>query len=54
MESLLGEMGFRVLSDQSDVDIADRYWKDPPAAHPRSIRFFPEWERLAVAERFQP
>lgn len=51
MESLLGDKGFRVLSDEADTDFADRYWKDPPGAHPRSIHLFPEWERLAVAER---
>ena len=51
MASLLGGLGFRVLSDESDADLADRYWKDPPSAHPRTIHLFPEWERLAIAER---
>ena len=40
-----------VLSDEADIDLADRYWKDPPSAHPGPIQYFPEWERLAVAER---
>lgn len=51
MEALLGGAGFGVLSDVADIDLADRYWKDPPSAHPRTIHLFPEWERLAVAER---
>ncbi len=51
MESLLGTKGFVVLSDEADIDFANRYWKDPPAAHPRSMHLFPEWERLTIAER---
>jgi methyltransferase (TIGR00027 family) len=53
MASLLERFGFSMLSDESDVDLASRYWKDPPSAHPRSIHLFPEWERLAVAERVE-
>jgi methyltransferase (TIGR00027 family) len=49
--ALLGDLGFTVLSDEADIDLANRYWKDPPAAHTRSIHLFPEWERLAVAVR---
>lgn len=51
MAALLADLGFAVRSDERDVDLANRYWKDPPSAHPRSIHLFPEWERLAVAER---
>lgn len=51
MAALLADLGFDALSDEADVDLAARYWKDPPSAHPRSIHLFPEWERLAVAER---
>jgi methyltransferase (TIGR00027 family) len=51
MASLLADLGFVVRSDEADVDLANRYWKDPPSVHPRSIHRFPEWERLAVAER---
>ena len=51
MEELLARFGFGVLSDEADIDLANRYWKDPPSAHPRTIHLFPEWERLAVAER---
>lgn len=51
MASLLGGLGFRVMADEADADLADRYWKDPPPSHPRSIHLFPEWERLVVAER---
>lgn len=47
----LASFGFSVLSDEADVDLARRYWGDPQAAHPRSIAAFPEWERLALAER---
>jgi methyltransferase (TIGR00027 family) len=51
MADLLRGFGFEVRSDDADADLADRYWKDPPSAHPRTIHLFPEWERLAVAER---
>ena len=51
MESMLSALRFEVLSDEADIDLADRYWKDPPSAHPSPIQYFPEWERLAVAER---
>lgn len=51
MAALLSSFGFAVLSDEADIDLANRYWKDPPAAHPGSMAAFPEWERLAVAER---
>ncbi len=51
MEDLLARFGFGVISDEADIDLANRYWKDPPSAHPRTIHLFPEWERLAVAER---
>lgn len=51
LAALLADLGFSVLSDETDIDFADRYWKDPPAARPRSIHLFPEWERLVVAER---
>jgi methyltransferase (TIGR00027 family) len=53
MAALLQGLGFAVLSDEADSDLAARYWKDPPAAHPRSMDLFPEWERLAVAERIR-
>jgi methyltransferase (TIGR00027 family) len=51
MAALLGDLGFTVRSDEADIELASRYWKDPPGAHPRSIHLFPQWERLAVAER---
>lgn len=53
MADLLRGFGFAVQSDEADVDLAARYWKDPPAVHPRTLQAFPEWERLAVAERIR-
>lgn len=53
MQALLASYGFTVIADEADIDLASRYWKDPPSAHPRSMAAFPEWERLAVAERIQ-
>lgn len=51
MAALLEGLGFSVLSDEADIDLADRYWKDREAARPRAIHLFPEWERLVVAGR---
>lgn len=51
MESLLRETGFEVVSDESDHDLALRYWKDPRGALPRTMHLVPEWERLAVTTR---
>lgn len=51
MAALLASHDFTVLSDEADIDLASRYWNDPPAARPLSMRVFPEWERLVLAGR---
>lgn len=52
MEALLAGLDFKVLSDESDADLAGRYWGGArPSLGARTIHLFPEWERLAVAAR---
>ena len=51
MASILGGVGLAALSDESDTDLAGRYWGGSPSVYPRSLHLFPEWERLLVAER---